>query len=65
MDAPTDLCARSPGEEVAALLLVQTSSPEQDAGGATNERLHPLQEVRSVWEQFLDHLMHMLAGPAF
>jgi hypothetical protein len=65
MDAPTDLCARPPGEEVAALLMVRTSSPEQDAGGATNECLHPLQENWSVWEQFLDHLMHMLGGRAF
>jgi hypothetical protein len=64
MDAATDLCARAPGEQGTTLLLVQTSSPEQDAGGAINERLHQLREVRSVWEQFLDHLMHMLGGPA-
>ncbi len=63
MAAHTDLGARTPGEEIAGILVVQPSRPDQGAGGdATTERIHSFQKDRSVLQQFMHNLMVTLGA---
>jgi len=63
MAAHTDRSARTPGNEVAGLLLVQSTSAEERADGdATTECVRPLKANWSVWAHFLENLRRALGG---